>query len=55
MGQGSREHDLLEELIIILVTLSSVTVEKVENIGGEESGVMHCGLRMLRIFFQFFL
>ena len=32
VGQGSREHHLLEELIMILVTWSSVTVEKVENI-----------------------
>ena len=39
-GQGSREHDLLTELVIFLVTRSSVTVEKVKNIGGGESGVM---------------
>ena len=42
MGQGSREQDLLEELVMILITLSSVTKEKVENIGGGESGVMCC-------------
>ena len=58
MGQGSGEHDLLGELIIILVTLSSVTVEKVENIGGGESGVMCCKLteaeNVERIFSIFF-
>ena len=44
VGQGSREHDLLGELIMILVTSSSVTVEKVERIGGGESGMMCCDL-----------
>ena len=42
MGQGSREHDLLEELIMILVTWSSFTGEKVENIGVSVRGdVLH--------------
>ena len=38
MGQRSREYDLLRDFIIILVTLSSVTVEKVENRGGGGGG-----------------
>ena len=42
MDQGSREDDLLEELIMILVTWSSVKAEKVENIGGRELWVMCC-------------
>ena len=41
----SKEHDLLEEWIMILVTWSTVTVEKVENIGTGESGVMYCIFR----------
>ena len=44
MGHGSREHDLLSELVIILVTSSSVTVEKLGNMGGGESGMMCCKL-----------
>ena len=38
VGHGSREHDLPGELVIILVTSPSVTVEKLENMGGGESG-----------------
>ena len=40
MGQGSREHDLAGESRMILVTWSSVTVEKEGNMGVGESGVM---------------
>ena len=38
VGQGSREHDLRGEFMMILVTLSSVTVEKVENMGEGSQG-----------------
>ena len=44
MVQGSIEHDLFEELIMIFVTWSSVTEEKVENMVGK-SGVMCCIFR----------
>ena len=44
---------------MILATGSSVTVEKVENMGAGESGVMHCKFlevrKQERIFFQFSL
>ena len=39
-GQRSREHDLVGESRTILITLSSVTVEKEANVGGGESGVI---------------
>ena len=42
MGQGSKEHDLLGEFMMILVNWSSVTVEKVKNLGKGDSGVMCC-------------
>ena len=38
MGQGSREHDLVGDFIMILVTRSLVTVEKVESTGGGGGG-----------------
>ena len=43
MGQGSRENDF--EFVMILVTRSSITVEKVEIMGGGLSGVMGCEFR----------
>ena len=33
VGQGSREHDLVGESSMILVTCSSVTAEKEANVG----------------------
>ena len=38
VGQGSSEHDLLGAFIVILVTWSLVTVEKVERTGGRVWG-----------------
>ena len=38
VGQGSREHDLIGEFLMILDTSSSETEEKEERIGGGKSG-----------------